>query len=988
MNVIYILILSILLQATAAIYALRLIKLTNRKIVWMLIATAISLMTVRRIITLHRLIFGGLEQQPDIIAELVALLISILMAGGILSIAPLFRSFQQSETKLKDTKVKLQRQLHELTVLHSVTTAGAESLSEDDLIERVTQILREAFYSDHFGILRLDEEKDTLHPHPSYWGIRDQDKEIIVPLGEGVAGQAAASGQPMYVPDVSQEPAYIEVTPKTRSELAVPIKIREKVIGVINAESFQLDAFSESDERLMMTLADQLAIALDKVRLFETSQRQAKELSGLFDTAVVTTATLDTETYLDRLFEQVDKLFDPDSFLLVSYEDQTQMMEVIKVLEEAKSLEDWFGQRISLQEGGLTGWVIAEEKPLLIKDMETDPLPTEPKHGAQPANSWLGVPLLHKDRVIGAMSVQSFEKGVYNEGHCRLLENLAAHVAISLENARLYTETEKALQREKNLNKLARTINSSLNYSEVLSNIVQLAVELVDCDGGALALIDPEGETISYPYLHKLPDELSEQPSQKGEGLAWQIVQKGKPILLSEYGASSNALSHWIDAGVRGFLGVPIMAAGDPIGALGLFHMSSDGSTTQHANTGYSERRTQTFNHRDAELAESIGLQAGVAIHNARLFAEIKRRAEYLQASHEIDIAISSSFDLSVILKILLNQVIDRLGADAADVLLLNPETQFLEYAAGQGFRTDALQHTQLSLGEGYAGKAARSRQIVHVSSIPDADNGLRRSPTFPDENFKVYYGVPLVAKGEVQGVLEIFHRDSLEPDSAWEKFLDILATQAAIAIDSSKIYEDLQQTNLDLVLAYDSTLEGWAKALELRDKETEGHTNRVTEMTLKLATKMGVDREKMPHIRRGALLHDIGKMGIPDKILQKPGPLTEQEWEVMHQHPIYAREMLASIKYLHPALEIPLYHHERWDGSGYPQSLERENIPLEARIFSVVDVWDALRSDRPYRERWPDKKVRNYIQKNAGKHFDPKVVEVFFALINSKDFA
>ncbi|NJN66930.1 MAG: response regulator [Chloroflexaceae bacterium] len=190
----------------------------------------------------------------------------------------------------------------------------------------------------------------------------------------------------------------------------------------------------------------------------------------------------------------------------------------------------------------------------------------------------------------------------------------------------------------------------------------------------------------------------------------------------------------------------------------------------------------------------------------------------------------------------------------------------------------------------------------------------------------------------------------------------------------------EIRQSRAELAQAYDATLIGWVQALDLRDKETEGHSLRVMEMTTRLAKALGIRGEALEHLRRGALLHDIGKLAIPDRILLKPGPLTEEERELMRKHPVYAYEWLQSIPYLRPALDIPYCHHERWDGSGYPRGLRGEAIPLPGRIFAVVDVWDALRSDRPYRPAWPEEAVREYIRSLAGRHFDPHIVEVFLA--------
>ena len=244
-------------------------------------------------------------------------------------------------------------------------------------------------------------------------------------------------------------------------------------------------------------------------------------------------------------------------------------------------------------------------------------------------------------------------------------------------------------------------------------------------------------------------------------------------------------------------------------------------------------------------------------------------------------------------------------------------------------------------------------------------------------------YATPLIAKGNLVGTLSVSFRHPFSADQDWLDFFESIAGQAAIAVDSGKSFEDLQRTNLGLKLAYETTIEGWSHALDLRDKETEGHTLRVTEMSLKLAWMAGMNDEELVHMRRGALLHDIGKMGIPDAILLKPDKLTDEEWVVMRKHPIYAYELLLPIPYLRPALDIPYRHHEKWDGSGYPRGLKGEQIPLAARLFAVVDVWDALRSDRPYRQGWPDEKVREHIQALAGTHFDPKAVELFLRILN-----
>ncbi|MCI0610643.1 MAG: PAS domain S-box protein [Anaerolineae bacterium] len=357
-----------------------------------------------------------------------------------------------------------------------------------------------------------------------------------------------------------------------------------------------------------------------------------------------------------------------------------------------------------------------------------------------------------------------------------------------------------------------------------------------------------------------------------------------------------------------------------------------------------------------------------------------------LKALRAIDVAISSSFNLNLTLDILLDQVSMQLNVDAAAILLFDSTARGLEYGASRGFRTTAIREARVRVGEGYAGKAILERRMIHIPNLMATDGELKRANLLKGEGFVDYYCVPLIVKGEVKGVLEIFHRSVLAGNLEWLDFLETLAGQAAIAIEDAALFENLQRSNQELFQAYDATIEGWSRALDLRDKETEGHTQRVTELTLELARKFGFIEEQLINIRWGALLHDIGKMGVPDGILLKPDKLTEVEWETMKNHPSFALEMLSPIGFLKASLDIPYCHHEKWDGTGYPRGLKGDVIPLVARLFAVVDVWDALRSDRPYRKGWSAEKTIEYIRTQAGSHFDPRAVEHFLELVEQRN--
>jgi hypothetical protein len=372
----------------------------------------------------------------------------------------------------------------------------------------------------------------------------------------------------------------------------------------------------------------------------------------------------------------------------------------------------------------------------------------------------------------------------------------------------------------------------------------------------------------------------------------------------------------------------------------------------------------------------------------SRAFSEVEelssgllQKNRELESLHTIDLAIASSMELDKVLSIILEQAVARLGVDAADVLLLDDKKDTLSLGARAGFRTEALLHTRLRAGEGFAGRALVSDEAVIISDLDTNAEGFKRSPSFAAEGFFFYAGRRLTVKGNTEGVLELYRRSPFRQYPSWELYFKTLAGQAAVALDNSYLLAGLRQANLELAEANEAMIEAWAEALELRDKETEGHCRRVTDSTIELARRFGIEGEELDQVRRGALLHDLGKMGIPDSILLKPGPLSEEEFEIMKRHPTIARDLLARLRFLERALDIPYCHHEKWDGTGYPRGLAGAEIPISARLFAVVDVWDALRSNRPYRQAWPEEKVLEHIDSLAGSHFDPEAARAFIEL-------
>jgi PAS domain S-box-containing protein/putative nucleotidyltransferase with HDIG domain len=522
-------------------------------------------------------------------------------------------------------------------------------------------------------------------------------------------------------------------------------------------------------------------------------------------------------------------------------------------------------------------------------------------------------------------------------------------------------------QRERELEAVA-AVSSNLRQADDLDKILPIVLDQ------ALASIGAEEGTITLvqlgtgDHLIAMGRGVRELPVGQvipnGKGLTSLVVETGEPYVNNDFQKNPDPRTvRLIDIEPTPALAiVPIVAKQQIIGTLGI-------------------GKSSPFEESDIRVLSAICNIGGSAIHRAELFEQTERRMRHLNSLREIDTAIASSLDLAITLDVILTQASVELAVDASSILLLNNE-QNLIYAAGKGFRGNWAESAKVKFGEGLAGRVAMERMLVEEPVLKDIENEDDLNQMIKREGFSSYYAAPLIAKGRVIGVLETFHRSEKPRDQEWKDFLLTLAGQAAIAIDNATLFQDLQNSNQDLRLAYDRTIEGWAHALALRDTETIEHSRRVTDMTVKLSRALGMSEEQLVHVRRGALLHDIGKMSIPDKVLGKTGPLDDDEWVIMRKHPDYAEQMLSGIQFLRPALPIPTCHHEKWDGTGYPRGLKGKHIPLEARIFSVIDVWDALTSDRPYRDAWPEDKVRAHLREQSGKYFDPDVVEAFFHFI------
>jgi HD-GYP domain-containing protein (c-di-GMP phosphodiesterase class II) len=503
-------------------------------------------------------------------------------------------------------------------------------------------------------------------------------------------------------------------------------------------------------------------------------------------------------------------------------------------------------------------------------------------------------------------------------------------------------------------------LQSSHSSDKITHKILKLLSDLVPSDAAGLFCYHPESQVVEILQGQGAWVSLTNQSIPVEDNFSSLSTDPSTAAYLyARFPHKRSTPAH--------LLGIPLKSNNREIGALWI---------------GRDSMNWPGFTKEESKIAYLVADVAACAMLQTRLCERVEKQQLQIFAVRSVQQAITSSLDLSVTLNVFLDQVTTQLDMDAATVMVLGSKSSEMTVAATRGFIESTLSHSLLWADHSLAPQACIERKTVFLAGTQTDDPIILNHPLMRSEGFFVYYATPLIAHGQVKGVLEVFRRSPRKLDLEWSELFESLALQGAIAVDNYESFEKLQRTHSELALACDSTIEGWCRAVDLRAQEAEGHSFRVADLAVRLAEKAGIAPEQMISIRRGSLLHDIGMIGIPDRILWKADNLTEDEWKLMHEHPKLAEDLLSPIEFLRPSMDIPRYHHERWDGKGYPHHLSGTDIPPAARLFSVVDVWDSLQSQRPFRNAWPRMEAINYIRKASGSQFEPSAVSAFLDLL------
>jgi GAF domain-containing protein len=870
--------------------------------------------------------------------------------------------------KLSQLLEETRKQAREATAIAEVGREISATLQLDKVLDRIATFAKELLNAETSAVHLYEPEHNRLRAIAAIGVDAKEIKNDPTGLGEGIVGSIAVSmkGEIVNYASKDHRARTVKGTPDSPEEhiMAVPVQTSDQLTGLLVVWRTGIgQEFIPSELEFLTSLAHQAGIAIENARLYQLELKRRQEAETLQIAANAVTSSLEPKEVLEKILVALQQVVPYDSASIFLIDNNQVRIVAAKGFPNNELL---IGKTFPASNALLQA-VHQEGQPVILQDAQVDPR-FEKWVDAISVHGWMGVPLIARGEITGYFTIDSTKIGAFDRRASILAQTFAHQASAALENARLYNETLQRLEEQEIVSRISVALRSARDSEEMLPILLDEVMASMESNTCAIWLMDEDRneliQRISSGWLANLP----KNNFRPNEGIIGRVYRTGKPHLSQELAKEPLVHPDNLDFYTEGWGGItmPIQTRSNVIGVLGVALPTP-----------------RLVEPRHIRLLTTITEIAGNAIHRVNLFKRSEYQVQHLTALRDVDTAIASSFDLNVTLTILSNHILTHMNADAVSIFRIDNDSMGLSFIAGEGFSTRASHDMKIKIGSGLGGRALITRKDVYVKNLSEEKSFNRRS-LLTQDRFISYYAVPLISKGQPQGLLELFFRRSFTPALEWIEFIQSLAGQATIAMDNSRLFEDLQRSNQELSLAYDTTLEGWSKALELRDKETQGHTRRVADLTMELARKMRVDENSLINIHRGVLLHDIGKMGVSDFILHKNGPLTEEEKTIMENHPTYAYELLSTIPYLKSALDIPFCHHEWWDGTGYPRKLKGEQIPLPARIFTVVDVWDALLSDRPYRKAWPKSKAVRYLSEHSGTQFDPNVLECFLEIVKS----
>lgn len=866
--------------------------------------------------------------------------------------------FFAQQVEISHERESLHRKEKILSVLEEASNIMNSTLEFNRLLEFLMDIAIEITGATTGALLLKKDRKKYLEVATARGKFPQEVKKIRVPIGQGITGWVARHQEPLVVPNVLLEPRYIETPETIYSEMAVPLTVGDKLIGVIAVDSSEINAFSKEDCATLSTLASMVTKVLENARLLAASNQKVREMTRLFSISERLRAGGDNEPgLLTGVLADASEAMNCRGLTLMSYDsdrDDLSMIASFGLPEEISQLRIPMGK-------GIHGWVAQQRKSLLIGDVTLEATIVRYSILDQFSRSSMTIPLTAGDRLIGVLSAyQKIDDSSFLEDDERLLVAIGRILTIHFENRRLFDDSRRKLDYLTTLYQVSSSVSRTLNVSKLFNTILQQVQDVMDVENCSLMSFEATKNILSLDAAIGVPRKhVGTVVVPVGEGIAGYVAKTRQPVLIRDITKDERFVHHpgRMDYKTRSALSVPIIHNRGLLGVINVNNKRSGG----------------IFNDDDLNLLIGISGQIAQAIANANLFEKSEQQIAELSLIQELGKAINSSLDLDSVLTYFIDMTSRITDSDRSTLMLFDEEKEELYVQAYRGFDEAAIRAVRFKIGEGIAGQAAKLRRPVRVANSFEDSSFKKVAGLRPGENALTLIAAPLLNRDKLVGVINCERELNRKGPFAAENLdlLDTLASQASVAIENARLYHNLLNVYLE-------TIRALAAAIDAKDSYTHGHSRRVTELSVALAMSMRLPREEIDTIRHAALLHDVGKIGISEQILLKPGRLTDEEFEMIKSHPHIGAGILNSIEFLKNVCQIIEHHHERFDGRGYPSGLKGDEIPQGAKIIMVADSFDAITSHRPYRKPLTFDEAMAEVSRCAGTQFDPKVVEAF----------
>ena len=862
-------------------------------------------------------------------------------------------------------------------ILMEIAQASIDADNLKDFLRLVHQSISKIMYAENFFTVLHNKESgmfEEVYTVDQYDSPAPPSK-----LEKSVTAYVFRTGKPLLMNQTKYKELIAkgeakQVGKESPSWLGVPLKIGHETVGVMVVQDYKKDnRYTQDDVDFLFSIGGDVAKVVERKQAEEKIRESEKRYRSLFEDSPISLWEEDFSAVKKKVDSWKKKgITNFDQYLEQHLEEAAECAKLVRILDVNKATMDLLGAKNKED--------LLNNLSSILTEANADEFLSElvqiaegKKHFEWEGNNrtfsgelinvqltWSVIPGYEKDLSKVLVSIVDITQSKKSEQEMRhLIQELRKLGELEKDN-RILAEA---------LAKNAVTLNSSLQSDKILDAIIENLGAVIPYDTASVMLLKNDMAKIvrSKGLKERGLDEwvqsktfyFNDYPNLEN------VYKTGNYLITSDVVKNPNwrlnSEMDWVQSAIN----APLKEGEKVIGFLNVDSATRSFYTASHA------QHLLLFTE-----------QIATALKNARLYEETQKRINRMQAMTQIDQAINSSLDLNISLEIILMQAKEQLRADAADILLVDEINQSLVFSKARGFKTEVINKTNLRLGTGLPSAAVMERTVVQIPELLSVEESYFKNTLIEQEGFRSYYCAPLVTKGQLKGVIEVYFKQPFQADQDWLEFLGTLAQQSAIAINNAELLNSLQAGQFELVNAYENALQGWVQTYE-RQLGGEDELKRLTDFSMQLAEKMGMNRSDLANFKRGVLLHDIGMTSIPAAIINKTEKISEAERQTIQSHPITARSILSKSKYMANNKDIPCHHHERWDGSGYPQELMGEMVPLAARIFAVADVWIALTSDRPYRKAWSRAKAGNHIRAQSGKHFDPQVVEAFLKLVN-----